>query len=64
VTVGEKIKSLREGKGWTMRDLAEQAGLSEASVCRWEMGDRVPKVESLLRLSKALEVGVEELMRP
>lgn len=65
----EKLKQAREAKGWTQEDLAEiftlETGIrtSHSLVQKWEAGDRVVKLETLLALSKWLGVKVTELAK-
>ena len=42
--------------GLTMDELAEMAGITAASVCRYEHGDRIPKTPIAKRLGKILGV--------
>jgi transcriptional regulator with XRE-family HTH domain len=66
-TLGWKIRTLRERKGWTQKELAEAAGIHVRDLVRLEQGAlhrRGPRdVEGgkLDRLAAALEVDVEEL---
>ncbi|HEY8402031.1 MAG TPA: helix-turn-helix transcriptional regulator [Cytophagaceae bacterium] len=60
---GEKIKQLREEKGYSVRELAKRAGLSKTTVSEVENNivDN-PKKETIERLAKALDVPVGLLM--
>lgn len=52
------IKPLREGKGWTQGELAENAGVTRATVNRLENGHpRSIDLDVLERLALALEVA-------
>ncbi len=53
------LKRLREAKEWTVRDLAEHAGLSHGTVSHLETGRYEPKLSTLAALAKALGVGPE-----
>jgi DNA-binding XRE family transcriptional regulator len=37
-TMGDRIKMLRQSKGWTQTDLGEQVGVSKVAVYQWEKG--------------------------
>jgi transcriptional regulator with XRE-family HTH domain len=50
-----KIRALRESRGWTQEDLAEQSGLSPRSVQRFEQGSRATK-ESIKRLAAVFQI--------
>jgi Zn-dependent peptidase ImmA (M78 family)/DNA-binding XRE family transcriptional regulator len=62
--VGERLKMARAMAGLTMRDLAEQAGISHQAVGKYEKGTATPSSPVLIRLAKALHVRIESLMRP
>jgi transcriptional regulator with XRE-family HTH domain len=51
---GERLKALREAKGWTQGELAERAGTKTNSVSRLELGRYVPTWPTVLALAKAL----------
>lgn len=56
------IKELREKKGLTQRQLAEQIGVSDKAVSKWETGRGLPDVSLLVDLSAALGISVAELL--
>jgi transcriptional regulator with XRE-family HTH domain len=37
-TMGERIKTLREEKGWSQSELARRVGVERAAVSQWESG--------------------------
>ena len=58
-TLGSRIKRLRAARGYTMRGLADQVGVSKPTLWKWE-GDQVrPRHETMHRLAEVL--GVSEL---
>lgn len=56
------IKSLREAKGLTQSQLAEQIGVSDKAVSKWETGKGLPDLSLLEPLGQALGVSVLELL--
>lgn len=56
-TLGEKIRFLREQKGWTQTELGFKAGMPDSQVGTYERGETKPRAGSLERIAKAL--GVE-----
>ena len=60
--VGDNIKQLREAKGISQRQLAQEAGLSQAMRCQIERGTKTPSLPVGLALAGALEVRVERLI--
>ncbi len=61
VETSEIIKQLRKQAGLTQKQLAEKAGLSIASIQGYEQGKYTPKIETLSKIAKALDVSVESL---
>lgn len=60
--LGTKIKSLRTGKGYSQEHLSDLAQLSLRTVQRIENGETEARGDTLNRLAKALEVGLDELI--
>lgn len=58
---GVRLKQLRQQKHLTQQELADQLGVSNKSVSRWESGG-YPDVATLAPLAKALGVSVDELL--
>lgn len=56
------LKSLRELRGLTQSELGERAGMGAASVSHFETGQRMPSLESLVRIADALEVSLDALL--
>ncbi|AHI74649.1 helix-turn-helix family protein [Burkholderia thailandensis E264] len=56
-----RLKLLRKQKGWTLDVLAEAAGLTKSYLSKVERGLSVPSIAVALKLSKALQVDVEQL---
>lgn len=59
---GETLQELRLAAKLSQAGLADKAGLSTRSIQNWEQGHRRPRVEVLMALAKALDVGVEKLL--
>ena len=58
------LRTLRERKGLTQDQLADLAGVARISVARWETGGRVPTIDGVEKLAKALTVPVAALLKP
>ena len=61
--VGKRIAQLRKEKGWTQKDLADETGLSRGYIATIEEGRIQPKLRTLARIAKCLDVGLELLLR-
>ena len=54
--ISKIIKSTRELRGMTQKQLAEKSGISEISIRKYESGDRKPKLEKIKKLANALSI--------
>lgn len=61
-TTGEKIKRARIDARMTLRDLAKNVGVSYQQISQWEIGERKPKLENIVKLSHILEINPMELL--
>jgi transcriptional regulator with XRE-family HTH domain len=60
-TIGPRLRHIRLEKGFTVETLAAAAGLDKGFLSRLERGTKRPSIETVLRLSAALEVPVGQL---
>lgn len=60
-TLGEFLKDQRRGAQLTLRQLADQAGVSNPYLSQIERGLRKPSAEVLQQLAKALRISAETL---
>lgn len=58
-TMGQRITQLREGRGWTQKQLAEHAGLSVGFVSDVENDKRNPSTAVLLRVAEVLNASLD-----
>lgn len=56
--IGSKVKELRQGKNYTLQDMVTKTSLSKSVLAEIESGEVVPPVSTLLKLAKALGVGM------
>lgn len=57
------IKTAREKKGYSQRELADITGLSNAEISRIESGERKKvDIENLIKIADALALGLRELL--
>jgi len=59
---GQQLRKLRMKKGWSIRKLAQEAGVSKSTVCDIELGRRKPTANYLIKVAKALDVEERELL--
>ncbi len=58
---GEKLRTVRERKGYTLKVVAQAAGVSESLVSQIERNKVSPAIDTLLALANALEIDLEYL---
>lgn len=60
--ISNRIRTLRTDRNLSQQQLADLLYVTRATVSNWESGNRLPDVNTLLRLSKALNVGIYDLI--
>lgn len=58
---GEKLRTVRERKGYTLKVVASQAGVSESLVSQIERNRVSPAIDTLLALADVLDINLEYL---
>ncbi|PIP63179.1 hypothetical protein COW98_00060 [Candidatus Roizmanbacteria bacterium CG22_combo_CG10-13_8_21_14_all_35_9] len=62
--ISDNLKKLREKKGYSLEKVARLADLSLNTIVKIENGvNQNPTIETLNKIAKALEVGVDELIK-
>ena len=61
-TFGATISALRKEKSMTQLDLAQQMGVTDKAVSKWERDLSFPDVTSLPKLAEVLGTSVDELL--
>lgn len=61
-SMGQKIKSAREKKGYTQEQLAERLNLSVQHISVIERGVKAPKLETFVRIANELDVNADFLL--
>ena len=62
VTLGSRLKALRQEKGLTQKEVAKLIGTTDVSIGRYEMDARVPKADILNSLAKLYDVEIDYLL--
>lgn len=62
MTIGEQIQHIRIEKGLTQERLAEMLEVSRQSVSKWELGQAIPDVEKIIRMSELFDVSTDTLL--
>jgi transcriptional regulator with XRE-family HTH domain len=62
--IAENLKKLRAKKGLSLEKIARLADLSLNTIVKIENGvNKNPTIETLTKIAKALEVGVDDLIK-
>ena len=59
---GQKLKKLRLLRDLTQKELAIKAGLTDAAIRNYELGNRSPTKEQLQKIAKALDCDISSLI--
>lgn len=62
MSTGKRIKAIRKARGIQRKELAEQLGITQSTLWRWENGDRAIREDRLREIAYFLKVPVAELM--
>ena len=62
MSLGKKIKLLRQEKNWSQDELAFHAQIDGRQISRYENDKVTPSVEVVVKLAKAFEVSVDHLL--
>lgn len=60
---GGNLRKLREQKGWSQEDLAEESGLHRTYISGLERGIRNPTIEIIQKIAIALRIIPADLLR-
>lgn len=61
--IGGKIRGLRQKRRYTLQDLSAKTGLSKPLLSQVENGHVMPPVATLLKISRALDVGISHFFQ-
>ena len=61
--IGKRLMTLRRKKKLTLKNLANETGLSTIYISQIEKGEKIPPVAVILQLSRALEIDSSMLLR-
>ena len=61
--IGANIAAYRKNAGLTQVGLAEKLNYSDKAVSKWERGDSIPDVLTLMQLAEQFDITVNDLLR-
>ena len=62
--LGARVRDLRQARGWTLEQAANQAGLARSTLSKIENGQMSPTYDALKKLATGLEISVPQLFTP
>lgn len=62
MTIGENIRRIRKEKGLTQKELGNLCNLADSAIRRYELGGANPKLETIEKIAKALDVKIADLV--
>lgn len=62
IEIGKLIAKARKGKGYTQQELASLLFVTDKAVSKWERGLSLPEHEILNKLSKILDIEVNDIL--
>ena len=63
IALGERIRELREERGWSQEEFADRCGLHRTAVGLLERAERIPRLDTLMTLSKGFGIPVSDLLQ-
>ena len=58
----DRIKALRESRGWTQAELARRMNMTRNGINSWEQGLSMPSPQSLVDLARLFSVSIDYLL--
>jgi transcriptional regulator with XRE-family HTH domain len=62
IELGDNIRKIRELKGFSQQNLADEIKVDQKTISRIEKGDLSPKFDTLIAISKVLSVTLSQLL--
>lgn len=62
MSLGERLRRLREDRGWTQTEVADRLNVSSVTVNRYESGERNPGSDMLIALADLFRVSIDYLL--
>ena len=62
ILTADRIKKLRELKGWSQADLSKKLGITRSSVNAWEMGVSIPSTQKIVELALLFHTSTDYIL--
>lgn len=60
--IGENIKNIREEKSYTQKQFAKALNITSSCISKYETGRSQPSIDTLIEMSKLLDVSLDYLV--
>jgi transcriptional regulator with XRE-family HTH domain len=64
VEVGQRLRAIRQLRGWTLKQVADKAGVSPSFLSQVERGLAATSIASLKRIAASLDLSMSDLFEP
>jgi len=64
VRIAEQVVAQRRARSLSQQELAALCGTTQSAIARFEAGGRLPRIDTLLRISEALDCELVVELRP
>ena len=58
----ERLSGIRTARGLNQQDLASKLNISQSAIANYESGEREPNLDTLVSISKVLNVSIDYLL--
>lgn len=62
--ISKFLQLLRKKYGYTQEDLAKKLNISRQAISKWETGNTIPDLDTLLKISKLYKLTINEILEP
>jgi transcriptional regulator with XRE-family HTH domain len=62
LSVGARVKAMRESKALSLKDVAQRTGFSESTIAQIESGEILPPLGDMVKLARALDMKMGYLL--
>lgn len=62
--IGKRLRRIRRDRDWTLEDLSKHTGISPSTISKFENGQGVITIDTLMKLSKGLGLSMDSLANP
>ena len=62
MALGDNIRRKRSEYDSEQKELAERVGVSKSAMCSFELGTKIPRLDTIIKIADALHCSVDELL--